>query len=82
MAVRIFDQQAKSIGRLFTIDTNVSHPDAYLWEGRCRLGADVPRGFPGSVWRNVNLGVEAAVATCALGRNWTWPVLKEQPSRH
>jgi hypothetical protein len=80
MAVRIFNQQAKAIGRLFTIDTNVSNPDATCARGDVDSAPTFREWFPGNVWRNVNLRVEAAVATSALGRNWTWPALEEQPS--
>jgi predicted NBD/HSP70 family sugar kinase len=68
MAIRIFDQQAKAIGRLFTIVANVFDPDAYFVGGG--VVETVPtfrEWFLESVRTNVELRAEAAaVATFAL----------------
>ncbi len=47
MALTIFEQQAKAIGRLFTIAANFTDPDAYfLGGGRRGGGAPLPRVVP------------------------------------
>jgi predicted NBD/HSP70 family sugar kinase len=68
MAIRIFDQQAKAIGRLFTIVANVLDPDAYFVGGGVVETAPAFREwFLGNVRQNVELRLEAAeVATFAL----------------
>jgi predicted NBD/HSP70 family sugar kinase len=68
MAIRIFEQQAKAIGRLFTIIANVLDPDAYFVGGGVVETAPTFREwFLGTVRENVNLRIEAAaVATLAL----------------
>jgi predicted NBD/HSP70 family sugar kinase len=68
MAIHIFEQQAKAIGRLFTIIANVLDPDAYFVGGGVVETAPTFREwFLGTVRENVSLRLEAAaVATFAL----------------
>jgi predicted NBD/HSP70 family sugar kinase len=63
MAIRIFEQQAMAIGRLFTIIANVFDPDAYFVGGGVVETAPTFRElFLETVRKNVNLRAEAAAA--------------------
>ena len=67
LALRIFEQQAMAIGRLFTIAANYSDPDTYFLGGVVETTPKFREWFLGKVRENTALREEQArVATLAL----------------